>query len=340
MWHIFINDFTEEFMIYKDLLFIKKESFSDYSFLYKYNDYDICYITEDSDILPADKDKCLVGWEQKLVSLYGDKDSYLWFMNLNMSFCSTKGHAARESYRDNHGTHIFVGDLSSSKEICIPWDAFCTQIIKLYHGDANTNQCTETDLMSHILEIKESINNLLGNKDVVKEHIVNDSSFEANINKKLDYIISTIEMQSGDRSDDSVDILKEELDTYRSDFYLKSVKRMGLDAIINILEHFCNLYHDSNDDTNDKEIYKTAITYIENVLKRSMRVSCFYTQQGESFDPDTMIAYEGDYVSTNDDELRGKVAESIVPAIYWTLPRINSEDQEYLYKEEVVVLYK
>ena len=64
MWHIFINDFTEEFMIYKDLLFIKKESFSDYSFLYKYNDYDICYITEDSDILPADKDKYLVGWEQ------------------------------------------------------------------------------------------------------------------------------------------------------------------------------------------------------------------------------------------------------------------------------------
>lgn len=339
MWHIFINDFTEEYTLYKDLEFIKKEGFSDYSFLYEYNDYDICYITEEDDVLPADKDNCLTNWEKAFASLYDNKDIYIWFMNQNMSFCSTKGHEAIDSYKDKRGTHIFVGELSSSKGICISWEDFCTQIIRLFHNVDDTTQNADPDLLSHILEIKESIKNLT-NSISSDDPFVQDSSFESNINKKLDYIISSIEMQSCDRSDNSIDVLKEELNTYRSDFYMKSVKRMGLDAIINILEHFCQLYHECNDEYNIKTIYKSNIKYIESVLKSSMHVNCQYTPQGEPFNPDTMIAYESDSVPTDDEDLKGKVAETIVPAVYWTLPRINSDSQDYLYKEEIVVLFK
>lgn len=134
--------------------------------------------------------------------------------------------------------------------------------------------------------------------------------------------------------------LKEELSKYRNDFYFKSVQRQGLDAMLEVLESMNTLlYNSRTKGVEVTEAIEHGIYLIERALQKIFKIRFESSNEGNEYDEEKMIAYPSDSIFTNDERLSGHVAKSLSPAIYWTIPRVNSTDLEFLYKEESVILY-
>ena len=161
------------------------------------------------------------------------------------------------------------------------------------------------------------------------------------------YLVSEIynNRESGASSNGSTEIindLRKELTAYKNDFYQKSMLNFGVNTAIEILERlyteklFIKQKEETADELNRLEL---IISYCEAKMKKlSLRMR--RSADGDEFDGSRMVSYD-DKVSTDNEELKGHVAYSIFPAIYWTLPRVNAPGgDELLIKEETVALYE
>lgn len=178
--------------------------------------------------------------------------------------------------------------------------------------------------------------------------IMMGSSFEKIIkmNSESLYLINQIynQLQTGIGSNSSeiVEDLRKELAEYKNDFYQKSMQQFGVNITINILERLYvekdQLMHQENVNEELTRITQ-IISFCETKMKKlNLRIS--HSSDGDEFDGRKMITYD-DKVSTDNTDLKGRVAYSIFPAIYWTLPRVNAPgEDELLIKEETVALYE
>jgi len=315
MKHIFINEFAEVAFIYEGINFQESFSYSDYMFLNNYDEYDVCFISPQSEILSQYEDKCLKGWCESFARKYSKESITLWFVDKSMRFCPhNEENDAYMKFKDKVGTHIFVGGKLDETCNSMSMDEFCKTIIEL-----STTQDMEqvTDPNQNLQVINETLSELKEKINVIFEH-VNNVSDEYSIYNEL----------------------KSELSAYRNDFYLKSVQRLGLDALIEILNSMCTRLHSTTNLTDEvKESIRYDIKLVERALNNRFNVQCVYSEIGATFDEETMVTFPGDFISTENVSLRGCVAYSVSPAIYWTIPRVNSNEQKFLYKEESVVLY-
>ena len=313
MKHIFINDYVEEAFVYEDAEFQEKFEYKDYLFLNNYEDFDICLISPQGSSLPQYEEICLNGWAEKLSQrMLGDSKGNLWFINSEMNFCPYKSDKASDALAMGNGSHIFIGGKLGG-EHSLSMDEFCKAIIDLY-------------TVKEDVETEENINALSEMKEV--------------LNSIKDDIQSMKEMLSKNE-DDELNFLKDELSCYRNDFYLKSVQRLGLDALLEILESMCSrLFMSTNASAEVRESLNYDIKLVERALINKFNVKFVRSAAGTPFNEQTMTTFPDDSLASDDENLKGCVAFSVSPAICWTIPRVNSGETSFLYREESVVLYK
>lgn len=314
MKHIFINDYVEEAFVYEDAEFQEKFEYKDYLFLNNYEDFDICLISPQCSSLPQYEEICLNGWAEKLSQrILGDSKGNLWFINKDMNFCPYKLDMTSDALVMGNGSHIFIGGKLGG-ERSISMDEFCKAIIDLYTAKED-------------VETEESINDL--------------SEIKEAINLIKDDLRALKEILSINEENDEVSFLKDELSCYRNDFYLKSVQRLGLDAILDILESMCSrLFMSVNASAEVKESIQYDIKLVERALTNKFNVRFVRSALGTPFNEQTMTTFPDDSIASDDENLKGCVAFSVSPAIFWTIPRVNSGETSFLYREESVILYK
>ena len=162
------------------------------------------------------------------------------------------------------------------------------------------------------------------------------------IEKSLNYIISLLENSTtgnNNGKDALVSELKSQLEEYKVDFYYKTMRKYGIDAMLDVVEYLYTRMEESNE--TEEVIYKRIIDRIEQrTLKDKLNVRTYSSEIGVPFDASRMISYSGDSIQTDDESKHNTVARSVRPAFYWTMPMVNGQESEYLFKEEVVILYK
>lgn len=313
MKHIFINDYVEEAFVYEEAEFQEKFEYKDYLFLNNYEDFDICLISPQCSSLPQYEEICLNGWAEKLSQrMLGNSKGNLWFINSEMNFCPYKSDKASDALAMGNGSHIFIGGKLGG-EHSLSMDEFCKAIIDLY----TVKEDVETEENINVLsEMKEALNSIKDDIQSMKEMLSKNE-------------------------DDELNLLKDELSCYRDDFYLKSVQRLGLDALLEILESMCSrLFMSTNASAEVRESLNYDIKLVERALINKFNVKFVRSAAGTPFNEQTMTTFPDDSLASDDENLKGCVAFSVSPAIFWTIPRVNSGETSFLYREESVVLYK
>lgn len=184
-------------------------------------------------------------------------------------------------------------------------------------------------------------------KDIKELKSFISDSFEA-LNKKqseTNYLVTEIYNREPESSSNGgsevIEDLRKELTAYKNDFYQKSMMKFGVNTAVEMLERLYteknHLKH--NDNSEELERIMLIISFCEAKMKKlNLRVRL--SSDGDEFDGGRMVSYD-DKVATDDENLKGRVAYSISPAIYWTLPRVNAPgEDELLIKEETVALYE
>lgn len=316
MKHVFINEFAEVAFIYEGTNFQESFSYRDYMFLNNYDEYDVCLISPQAETLPQYEDKCLKGWCELLAQKYSKESITLWFVDNSMRFRPhNDDEEAYVKFKEKVGFHIFIGGKLDETYDFMSMDEFCKTIIEL----SSTNDVEQNADPNHNLQvINKTLSELKEKVDAIFEH-VNNASDEYSLYNEL----------------------QSELSAYRNDFYLKSVQRLGLDALLEILNSMCTRLHSNANLTDEaKDSIRYDIKLVERALNNKFNVQCVYSEIGTTFNEETMVSFPSEFIDAENDSLKGCVAYSVSPAIYWTIPRVNSGEQKFLYKEESVVLYK
>ena len=320
MKHIFINDFLEQYFVYEEDTLVKKDGYTDPEFIKEYSDFDLCLISNNSNLLSQYDELVLKDWQDRFLKSIGKSTkSKLWFMGKNLQFhlLEPLQNLSADMIADSI-PHICIGGGFDGCDLQLSIGDFCLRVIELYKPRVNESQTNNID--KDLLALKNSV---------------------ATLNEGIDEIKQLLKSNNDSELDEINRSLKEELTAYRADFYLKSVQRLGLDALLEIMDRLCTrLYNSSNSSDEIKEVLNYVINLIERTLRSKFHVRCVSSESGTQFNSETMIAYPDDSISTEDTSLIGCVAQSISPAIYWTIPRVNSCEMEFLYKEENVVLYQ
>lgn len=143
-----------------------------------------------------------------------------------------------------------------------------------------------------------------------------------------------------------IEDLRKELNEYKNDFYQKSMMKFGVNTVIDILERLYSeknelekTHQNTNNVSEELNRLKRIICTCETLIKKlNLRVE--YSKEGDEFDGTKMESYD-DYVLTDNINKKGRVAYSIRPAIYWTLPRVNDpKGDDLVIKTEIVAIYK
>ena len=241
----------------------------------------------------------------------------------------------------------------------------CYDIKKISTHNKNTNQqIYSNEILNSLNEIKtllkkeqsKNANTVFSspslpqydNKDIKGLKSYLEESLET-INKKqteVQYLVSEIYNRSSETSNTNsseiIEDLRKELLAYKNDFYQKSMLKFGVNTAIEILERLYiekNLLKQKENANEELNRITQIITFCETIIKK-LNLKVIYSSEGEEFDGNRMVTYD-DKVYTNNENLKGRVAYSISPAIYWTLPRVNDPGKdELLIKEEAVTLYE
>lgn len=276
-----------------------------------------------------------------------------------------------EDFCRMHNQNYFI-ILNSAKESSSLTRILSNFGIQYYEYDSNLSGVKENSEISEILTVLQRIENHIGNNNSNKSsffssftrpsserNIINNpkqlaelSKIEAQIMElseklsRIEYIVNELYNQDSNHDDKSnvvIEELRRELSSYKNDFYLKSMQKYGVDIAIKIIDR---LYIERRDieqsNTTDSELldrYNKLIDFCASEFKR-LNLKFTTSSTGDAFDGERMVSYE-DYIETDDISLAGCVAESISPAVSWTLPRIDGISKtEIILKEEIVALYK
>lgn len=187
----------------------------------------------------------------------------------------------------------------------------------------------------------------LETKDIKEIKSFIKESFEA-LNKKqseTNYLVTEIynrdQETSSNGNSEVIKDLRKELAEYKNDFYQKSMMKLGVNIAIDILER---LYTEKNllkqkENSEEMDRITQIISFCEAKMKK-LNVRVKLSSEGDEFDGIRMVSFD-DKVATDNSNMKGRVAYSIFPAIYWTLPRVNAPgEDELLIKEETVALYE
>jgi len=317
MNYIFINNFSKRVIIFENRAKKLQFAYTDLFFLNDYPDCSIFYFSKEAKYLTQFENLCIKDWEDVFYStqqIFGTP--YLWFMTDDMTFEPTSDrNNAKESLLTKSDTHFFVDGVVNGGYKKFSFEEFCILLINSYFPSLEASN-TDSSFIKDIENLKSVI---------------------ISLNEKIEALPNKLQTILSENLETSY---KSEIAIYRNDFYFKSVQRQGLDALIEVLENlYTQLYNSRNSGIDVQNAINYGIQLVERSLKNTFHIRFKSSNIGSAYDEQTMVSFSNESIQTDSIEMKNCVAKSISPAIYWTLPMVNSSEQEFLYKEENVILY-
>lgn len=171
--------------------------------------------------------------------------------------------------------------------------------------------------------------------------------------ENLQYNVSMLVQNQASASD--VAAMRRENEAFRSDSNMKLMRRYGIDAMIKTYQAVCDKIFRINHPRSATPTYDGEKVAYEWLLKRLERqfkplgIRLKRTNPGSEIDDSVMVVYgsEGEdvdesetIISTDVEELKETVKESVSPAFMWTIPSLIGDGKEWCMEPEKVCIYK
>ena len=169
----------------------------------------------------------------------------------------------------------------------------------------------------------------------------------------LQYNVSMLVHKQDSASD--VEAMRRENEAFRSDSNMKLMRRYGIDAMIKTYQAVCDKIFRINHPRATTSTAEGEIVAFEWLLRRMERqfkplgIRLKRTEPGSEIDDSVMVVYgsEGEdvdesetIISTDIEELKDTVKESVSPAFMWTIPSLIGDGKEWCMEPERVCIYK
>ena len=169
----------------------------------------------------------------------------------------------------------------------------------------------------------------------------------------LQYNVSMLVHNQASASD--VAAMRRENEAFRSDSNMKLMRRYGIDAMIKTYQAVCDKIFRINHPRATTSTAEGEIVAFEWLLRRMERqfkplgIRLKRTEPGSEIDDSVMVVYgsEGEdvdesetIISTDIEELKDTVKESVSPAFMWTIPSLIGDGKEWCMEPEKVCIYK
>lgn len=189
-----------------------------------------------------------------------------------------------------------------------------------------------TDIQTQLAGLNSSVSGISNLDNIISEieRIKGIEEIVGNIDYNLRNATSS---SSGD--EEYKNMLRQKVAEYEEDLYKKLMRKYVIDSLISLYTYINDKLRISGTDDFLKKI-------LENILYKlqTLGIEAHSSKPGDSFDPRCMTTGHYSNIVTNDDELDGKVAESVCPMFVWKYPELHQHVQPILLKEEEVTLYQ
>ena len=148
----------------------------------------------------------------------------------------------------------------------------------------------------------------------------------------IDYNIRNAASSSED--DEYKQMLGKKLSEYEEDLYKKLMRKYVIDTHISLFTQINEQSRISGSDNSLKQVLKMIVHKLETI-----GVKTYSSKPGDSFNPQYMTTGHYPNIETDNEQLDGKVAESVSPMFSWNLPSIRQQIDQMLLQEEEVTLY-
>ena len=171
--------------------------------------------------------------------------------------------------------------------------------------------------------------------------------------ENLQYNVSMLVQNQASASD--VAAMRRENEAFRSDSNMKLMRKYGIDAMIKTYQAVCDKIFRINHPratTSTAEGEKMAYEWLLRRMERQFKplgIRLKRTEPGSEIDDSVMVVYgsEGEdvdesetIISTDIEELKDTVKESVSPAFMWTIPSLIGDGKEWCMEPEKVCIYK
>ena len=171
--------------------------------------------------------------------------------------------------------------------------------------------------------------------------------------ENLQYNVSMLVQNQASASD--VAAMRRENEAFRSDSNMKLMRKYGIDAMIKTYQAVCDKIfriNHSRATTSTAEGEKVAYEWLLRRMERQFKplgIRLKRTEPGSEIDDSVMVVYgsEGEdvdesetIISTDIEELKDTVKESVSPAFLWTIPSLIGDGKEWCMEPEKVCIYK
>ena len=204
-----------------------------------------------------------------------------------------------------------------------------------FRNFVNDEQSVQTNCITDIQAKLQSVNSSLAGIPQLVEgisKIEKIDSIEETVGN-IDYNLRNASSSNGD--DEYKQILNKKLSEYEEDLYKKLMRKYVIDTHISLFIQINEQIRNSESDNSLKVVLEMILAKLD-----AIGIKTYSSKQGDSFNPQYMTTGHYPNIATDNEELDGKVAESVSPLFKWNLPSIRQQTDQMLLKEEEVILYQ
>ena len=150
----------------------------------------------------------------------------------------------------------------------------------------------------------------------------------------IDFNIRSGHIAGGNGDEQATQILQDELKAYREDLYRKLMSRYITDTQIYVYEQIARQIHEQNGNAD--------LEGILNIMRQQLRaigLEARSSQPSAEFDPARMEVSRYPSCPTDDEQLDGYVAKSLVPEFSWIPTAQDVRPERLMLSKEKVILY-
>lgn len=140
---------------------------------------------------------------------------------------------------------------------------------------------------------------------------------------------------SSSENDEYKQMLGKKLSEYEEDLYKKLMRKYVIDTHISLFIQINEQIRNSESDNSLKAVLEMILAKLD-----AIGIKTSTSRPGDSFNPKFMTTGHYPNIETDNNELDGKVAESVSPMFSWNLPSIHQQTDSMVLREEEVILYQ
>lgn len=149
----------------------------------------------------------------------------------------------------------------------------------------------------------------------------------------IDYNIRNAVSSDGDS--EYKQMVSKKLSEYEEDLYKKFLRKYIIDSQISLYTQINQRLRVSDKEDSLKQVLGMIVNQLE-----AIGIMTHTSKSGDVFNPKSMTSGHYPNQKTENEELDGRVAESVQPMFFWNLPSIRQQSDQMLLKEEEVILYQ